>query len=536
MSGMGKPGTGTQQVWEYTSATDAWYAGNAASGSGGSGGPVAVTTASFFVAADPNTSLYWPFDESSGGTFANAGVFGVANLFAVNSAHVTAGQPGFLGNSVKFDGTSGQSWLTGSNTANIGSPGAAVTIHAWVKPTVFSGFNTICYKKYLNDASWGAPFVAYGMVFANSNNGQVTYSMTTGASLTQVTSNNDTAGRARINQWNHVALTYDGTTMIGYLNGVEVVRGSKTGNIDFGSSGNWMVGGDQGGDPFFGYIDELRVEPVTRPADYIAAVYATGYYRYYVSGSNPLISSVSGSGSTGSLQRLTNIDAATAIWWTMDDAAAPYANYGHGTAQTLTASFGTPTPHCQGLFSNSVGFNGSQGLATGPTTEGENTSALSVSMWVWMGAFGSSNELLHKRYQTASWTNPFVCWNISQSGAGGIWQVGVAFAGNRQFVNVGSFPFLLPLYTWTLLSFTYDTSSGTIKVYFNGALAGSSAIVGSPAIDYGQHGGYEVGATVNQSSQGSVCYIDDVRIEPGVVRSQAYYSQVFKQGLNLLDP
>ena len=231
-------------------------------------------------------------------------------------------------------------------------------------------------------------------------------------------------------------------------------------------------------------------------------------------------------------KRYTAIDANTQILWTLDDAAAPYANTGNGGTLALSDGYNTTTPQMAGLLNYAVGYTGTSGSKTVDTSIGEST-PLSVSVWVFLFVYPSNGEIADKKYQTGStWTSPYVAWNITLSNSDGDWQVGVAFAGNRQFVNLTN-PWRVPLYQWTLLSFTYDTTSGQIKAYINGQLAGATSIGGSPSIDYGSHGAYQIGAATTQSISGSNVLLDDLRIE-STVRSQAYYQAMYRNALNLL--
>jgi hypothetical protein len=61
------------------------------------------------------------------------------------------------------------------------------------------------------------------------------------------------------NTWTHLALTYDGTTLRSYVNGVQVSSRAQTGNI-VTSTNPLQIGGDSiYGQYFRGKLDEIRV-------------------------------------------------------------------------------------------------------------------------------------------------------------------------------------------------------------------------------------------------------------------------------------
>jgi hypothetical protein len=62
-----------------------------------------------------------------------------------------------------------------------------------------------------------------------------------------------------LNTWTHLALTYDGTTLCLYVNGVQVFSLARTGNLT-ASAHPLEIGGDSIlGQYFQGAIDEVRI-------------------------------------------------------------------------------------------------------------------------------------------------------------------------------------------------------------------------------------------------------------------------------------
>ena len=91
-------------------------------------------------------------------------------------------------------------------------------------------------------------------------------------------------------QWQHLAITYDGSTLVGYRNGVEIARQDPTTApdtcaVDSTTAGgyNFNIGaaysGDVnsgGSDPFYGQMDEVAVFGAPLSGDDVAAVYNNG--------------------------------------------------------------------------------------------------------------------------------------------------------------------------------------------------------------------------------------------------------------------
>jgi hypothetical protein len=66
-------------------------------------------------------------------------------------------------------------------------------------------------------------------------------------------------GALPLNAWSHIALTYDGTTLRLYVNGVQVRSKAQTGSASV-STGMLRIGGNSvWGEYFAGLIDEVRI-------------------------------------------------------------------------------------------------------------------------------------------------------------------------------------------------------------------------------------------------------------------------------------
>lgn len=74
-------------------------------------------------------------------------------------------------------------------------------------------------------------------------------------------------GKPTMNEWHHVAVTYDGTLTQGWIDGQEAPAGTQANNVDLGpSDAPFQIGRRVccGTTPFLGIIDEVRVSDVVR--------------------------------------------------------------------------------------------------------------------------------------------------------------------------------------------------------------------------------------------------------------------------------
>lgn len=167
---------------------------------------------------------------------------GNGNLGTINGATWTT--QGKYGNALSFNGTSNMVVISGTTSLNI----TRMTLEAWVYPLATqSGWRTIMQREtdaYFLNANFdgGTRQPAGGATFGTGT-------------LAYVTAPSSMA----LNAWSHVALTYDGSTLRLYVNGVQVRSASRTGNVQ--TNGNPLrIGGNVPYGEFFnGRLDEIRV-------------------------------------------------------------------------------------------------------------------------------------------------------------------------------------------------------------------------------------------------------------------------------------
>jgi uncharacterized repeat protein (TIGR03803 family) len=152
---------------------------------------------------------------------------------------------GRFGKALSFDGS--RDWVTVADHSDLDVRNG-VTMMAWVNPRELSGWDTIAMKETRSS-------LAYAL-FANDAGSRAAGYVNIAGEYKSVTS----VGALPLNSWSHIAVTYSGTTLRFYLNGVEVNRRSVSGRIVVGS-GELRIGGNSVWDDRFfnGLIDEVRI-------------------------------------------------------------------------------------------------------------------------------------------------------------------------------------------------------------------------------------------------------------------------------------
>lgn len=227
-----------------------------------------------------NEYLWWRLDDaaqSSGlpNVAANSGSAGAASLTATTNPtsgnsnggalydkSPMFGVPSLFGAIARFRG----SYNTLQGAASVYPATTAFTMTAWVNINESGGAFTcnVVTKKHPSGYSVGL-LTSGGRVYylIRTASGEVTY---------YTASNLLTYGLP-----NFLALTYDGTTIRGYLNGQEVVSGAQSGAIVWatGAGSEWEIGQISGGIERYD-IWEVRVAPSVRSAAQLLADYKTG--------------------------------------------------------------------------------------------------------------------------------------------------------------------------------------------------------------------------------------------------------------------
>ncbi|HEX5922362.1 MAG TPA: LamG-like jellyroll fold domain-containing protein [Baekduia sp.] len=188
-------------------------------------------------AGDPALVAAYAFDEASGTTVTDAS--GRANTGTITGATRTTGHSG---SALTFNGTSNSVTIPDSSSLDLTS---AMTLEAWVNPTIASDWRTVILKEATGN-------LAYSLYGASGYAG--------GAPSTWIGST-DLPGPAALpaGAWSHLATTWDGTTWRLYVDGVQKASRTFAGPIAV-SSGALKIGGNAlWGEYFSGRIDDVRI-------------------------------------------------------------------------------------------------------------------------------------------------------------------------------------------------------------------------------------------------------------------------------------
>jgi len=201
------------------------------------GGASSSDTVSVNIYTDPALRAHWKLDDGSGIFAIDSGEFG--NDGELLNAADTAWGAGKVGGGLKLDGIDDAVFVPNNAALNVG---ATFTLAAWVQP-----------KSY---AYWGR------IITKGSASGtRYDLSLSSGGVLTFKSSEDATspAGTVALNTWQHVAVTYDGSVLRMYVQGV--LKASFTKNLTFNpSTDNLFIGNVAAGNrPLDGMIDDVRV-------------------------------------------------------------------------------------------------------------------------------------------------------------------------------------------------------------------------------------------------------------------------------------
>jgi hypothetical protein len=194
------------------------------------------------LTSPPATGLVaaYSFKEGAGTTVADSS--GNGNTGTISGATWTT--QGKFGSALAFNGSSSMVVINGSPSLNVST---AMTLEAWIYPTVNqSGWRTILQREV--DA-----------YFLNASNSSGARRPAGGGTFNGVTSFVSGPTASPLNTWTHVALTYDGTQLRLYVNGVQVATRATSGTIQTNSSPLRIGGNVPYGEFFNGRIDEVRI-------------------------------------------------------------------------------------------------------------------------------------------------------------------------------------------------------------------------------------------------------------------------------------
>lgn len=179
------------------------------------------------------------FEEGSGATTVD--VSGNGNVGTISGATWTG--TGKYGNALSFNGTSSLVTVNDSTSLDLTT---GLTLEAWVYPTAVGGWKSILLKPQ------GTTGLCYALQGSSAAAGVPSLGLSVSAS------NLMAPNPLPLNTWSHLAATYDGSTMVLYVNGVQVASQAQTGTLST-STDALTIGGDVAGEDWAGSIDEVRI-------------------------------------------------------------------------------------------------------------------------------------------------------------------------------------------------------------------------------------------------------------------------------------
>jgi hypothetical protein len=178
------------------------------------------------------------FEETSGSTAVDQK--GVNNGTISGATRTTAGR---FGRALSYDGINDR--ITVPHHVTL-TPSNALTVESWVNPSALSGVRSVATKER-------ASSIAYALYAHNSTNRPRARLFTTSDLTT------DGTAALPLNAWSHLAMTWDGTTLRLYVNGLQVSSRAVGGALASGTGPLSLGGTSTGSQWFSGRIDEVRV-------------------------------------------------------------------------------------------------------------------------------------------------------------------------------------------------------------------------------------------------------------------------------------
>lgn len=193
------------------------------------------------------------------------------------------------------------------NSPSVQLSGTQITLEAWIFPTSWAG--PVWAESIINKESSGPD---NGYMLRCGNNGQLSFNLGDGTWNELLTP----TGTLVLNQWQHVAASYEGTTMSIFVDGILVASQPMSINFLSPSSnlaiGNWDL--DFGSRPFRGKIDEAKIWSVSKTQAQIQANMNTclagtetglaAYYQFEDGAGSSTLTDLTANANDGTLQNM----------------------------------------------------------------------------------------------------------------------------------------------------------------------------------------------------------------------------------------
>lgn len=208
-----------------------------------------------FAATCPTTLVgYWKFDDGSGSTPDDSS--GNGNHSNRNGPSWTTGQ---VGGALGFDGSNDT--VTINSSAPLNTMNGKASVSVWVRPTAFDSV----WRRIITRAEY--PNQQFYMESVGDGSGRIAV----GIGPVSLTS----AAALNTNTWYNLTMTYDGSVLKFYINGVLDKQQSGSGAIPTG--GNISIGSDMSANEVWsGRIDEVALWNTALSPEQVAVAYSGG--------------------------------------------------------------------------------------------------------------------------------------------------------------------------------------------------------------------------------------------------------------------
>ena len=398
-----------------------------------------LTTALATPTSTAGPAALWRFDEGAGTVVSDGSGSGNTGT-AENGMAWGAGK---IGNAGVFDGVNDDVRVASTTTTNV--TGTGLSIEAWVKPTATDGIRVLVHKEQQYSLAISA--------------GQLTFA----DSIMWSYANMGSYGTVAVGSWSHVAVTFDGSIVRFYVNGVEVGNKAHVGSIAATTNQVSLGRYNFGALPFAGSLDETALYARTLSAAEIQA--------HFNSANAPTVTRTATASITATATRTPSSTVGTPATATP---VPPVGNwrFEEGTGTTVSDSSGSGNT---GIAENGMAW-GTGRIGKGGVFDGVNDdvrigntstmnitgTGLSIEAWVKPTATDSIRVLVHKEQQ----------YSLAISAGQLTFADGIMWS----YANMGSYG-TVPAGSWSHVAVTFD--GNIVRFYINGVEVGNKAHVGS---------------------------------------------------------
>ncbi len=380
-----------------------------------------------------------------------------------------------------FNGTS--SYVSARSTVD-NTPTSGITVEAWIFPTSLPASAAVIAKNYTT-----------GYYFGIESSGRIVF-LPKGSGFFL---RSRVAGIVKINQWTHIAATFDGSTTRIFINGAQDTSTTSITGAVGQNTDSLKIGADKFGtsNSFFfqGMIDNARVWKSARTQTEIAAA------RFI-----PM-----------NLPAANGMYASLGVSFQFDGEAVDYsgATEEYGQANNILYEDHSNKTLNYLDYNNCLSLNGTTDYARRGSYNlvYDPTSIITVEAWVRRDTVGTqpaTQNIVNRSGGTNRYDYALFLLATGQ----------VYFAINNGAHNISTSP-LVTHGQWTHLAATYNQLGGVVNIYVNGELSASGTFSGSPGLNASNDSTFigGIGATTYSPNKFKG-QIDEVRIWHKSVRTQ----------------